>query len=72
MRERTGEPLSARLSWEEVHRLEVGMRMRASSLARRTDPGSSCSACGAPLGDERMRLAGVLVHPGCLPSSVRR
>jgi hypothetical protein len=72
MRGKTGEPLSARLSWEEIHRLEVGMRMRASSLAKRTDPGSRCPACGAPLGDERVRLAGVLVHPGCLPSSVRR
>ena len=68
---RSGEPLSARLSSEEVQRLEVGMRMRASSLAKRTDPASRCPACGAPLGDERMRLAGVLVHPGCLPSSVR-
>ena len=72
MPNKDGEPLSARLSWEEVHRLEVGMRMRASSLAKRTDPASRCPACGAPLGDERMRLAGVLVHPDCLPSSVRR
>jgi hypothetical protein len=62
-------PLSARLSWEEVHRLEVLVRMRASSLARR--PGAtSCPACGGPLGDETMRLAGVLVHTGCLPSSI--
>jgi hypothetical protein len=71
MRERTAKPLSARLSWEEVHRLEVLMRTRAASLARR-GPSSTCPACGGPLGDEAMRLAGVRVHPSCLPTPVRR
>jgi hypothetical protein len=71
MRERTREPLSTRLSWEEVHRLEVLVRTRASSLARR-GPSSTCPACGGPLGDEAMRLAGVRVHPSCLPTPVRR
>jgi len=64
-------PLSARLSWQEVHKLEVMMRMRASTLSRRRGS-DACPACGDPLGDDRMRLAGVLVHPGCLPSTIRR
>jgi hypothetical protein len=72
MREDAAEPFSARLSWEEVHRLEVLMRTRASSLARRRGSSSTCPACGGPLGDEAMRLAGVRVHPGCLPAPVRR
>lgn len=65
-------PFSARLSWEEVHRLEVLMRARASSLSRRSGLGVTCPACGGPLGDETMRLAGVRVHPGCLMTPVRR
>jgi 6-phosphogluconate dehydrogenase, C-terminal domain len=72
VRKHAVEPLSARLSWEEVHRLEVLMRTRASSLARRAGSSSTCPACGDPIGDESMRLAGVLVHPGCLPKPVRR
>jgi hypothetical protein len=48
------------------------MRMRASSLSKRSGPASRCPACNRPLGEERMRLAGVLMHPGCLPSSVKR
>jgi len=68
---RAQEPLSARLSWQEVHRLEVMVRMRASSLSKRQGS-DACTACGEPLGDDRMRLAGVLVHPGCLPWAVRR
>ena len=65
------EPLSARLSWQEVHRLEVLVRMRAASLSRPHPAGTTCAACGAPLGDDRMRLAGVLVHPGCLAGTIR-
>lgn len=72
MREHAVEPLSARLSWEEVHQLELVMRTRASSLARRGGSSSTCPVCGGPLGDESMRLAGVRVHPGCLPTPVRR
>jgi hypothetical protein len=72
MREHAAKPYSARLSWEEVHQLEVLMRTRASSLARRGGPSSACPACGRPLGDESMRLAGVRVHPGCLPTPVHR
>jgi hypothetical protein len=72
MRKHAVEPLSARLSWEEVHQLELVMRTRASSLARRGGSSSSCPVCGNPLGDESMRLAGVRVHPGCLPTPVRR
>ncbi len=62
-------PLSARLSAEEVHRLEVLVRTRAWSLARRPS-GATCPACGGPLGEETLRLAGVLVHSGCLPSQL--
>jgi hypothetical protein len=60
-------PLSARLSWDEVHRLEVLMRSRAFAMSTRTAPDTTCAACGAPLGDEGMRVAGVRMHPGCLP-----
>jgi hypothetical protein len=72
MREHAGEPFSARLSWEEVHQLELLIRTRASSLARRGHSSASCPACGGPLGDDSMRLAGVRVHPGCLPTPLRR
>jgi hypothetical protein len=65
------EPLSTRLSWQEVHRLEVLVRMRAASLSRPQGASGKCAACGSPLGDDSMRLAGVLVHPGCLTSAVR-
>ena len=71
MPEHAVKPFSARLSWEEVHRLEVLMRARASSLSRRTASSTTCAACGGPLGEESMRLAGVRVHPGCLPSPAR-
>jgi hypothetical protein len=60
-------PLSARLSWEEVHRLEVLMRTRSFAMSSRTAQESACAACGGPLGDEGMRVAGVRMHPGCLP-----
>jgi hypothetical protein len=69
MREHMRRPLSARLSWDEVHRLEVAMRARSSSLTKRTGTGDACPACGAPLGEEAVRIGGVLVHPGCLPST---
>jgi hypothetical protein len=64
-------PLSARLSWEEVHRLEVLMRTRAVAMSSRSAPDTTCAACGAPLGDEGMRVAGVRMHPGCLPGAPR-
>jgi hypothetical protein len=69
MREHMRRPLSARLSWDEVHRLEVAMRARSSSLAKRVGGGGVCPACGGPLGEEAVRIAGVRVHPGCLPST---
>jgi hypothetical protein len=69
MREQMRRPLSVRLSWDEVHRLEVAMRARSSSLAKPTGSGASCPACGGPLRDEAIRIAGVRVHPGCLPSA---
>ena len=69
MPETAVEPRSARMSWEEVHRLELLVRIRASSLTRRAGSGTSCPICASPLGAERIRLAGVLLHPGCLPHS---
>jgi hypothetical protein len=63
------EPRSARLSWEEVHRLELLVRVRASRLATPVGSRMSCALCARPLGEAPMRLAGVLVHAGCLPSS---
>ncbi|MGH2798442.1 MAG: hypothetical protein ACRDM0_12390 [Thermoleophilaceae bacterium] len=59
--------MSARLSWDEVHRLEVLMRTRAVAMSSRMSQESTCAACGAPLGDGGMRLAGVRMHPDCLP-----
>ena len=63
------QPLSARLSWDEVHRLEVLMRTRAFAMSSRATNDTACAACGAPLGSEGMRVAGVRMHPGCLPGS---
>jgi hypothetical protein len=42
------------------------MRTRAVAMSR-SAPDSTCAACGAPLGDEGMRVAGIRMHPGCLP-----
>jgi hypothetical protein len=60
------EPLSARLSWEEVHRLELLVRLRASSLTQSARSRHRCPVCASPLGAAAMRLGGILVHPGCL------
>jgi len=62
-------PLSARLSWDEVHRLEVLMRTRAVAMSSRTGSDTTCAACGGPLGSDGMRVAGVRMHPGCLPGT---
>jgi hypothetical protein len=63
-------PLSARLSWEEVHRLEVLMRTRAVAMSPTRSGGElTCAACGGPLGSDGMRVAGVRMHPGCLPGA---
>jgi len=61
------QPLSARLSWDEVHRLEVLMRERAYAFTRHGGHAGACAACGRPLGEDSIRLAGVRMHPGCLP-----
>jgi hypothetical protein len=63
------QPLSARLSWEEVHRLEVLMRTRSVAMSSRITQESTCAACGGPLGDDGMRVAGVRMHPTCLPGT---
>lgn len=62
-------PLSARLSWDEVHRLEVLMRTRAVAMTHRGSGDTTCAACGGPLGPDGMRVAGVRMHPGCLPGT---
>jgi hypothetical protein len=72
MHEQVREPLSVRLPWDEVHRLEVLMRSRSNSLTRRGGSGAACATCGKPLGNEGMRLAGLLVHPACLPGTEHR
>jgi hypothetical protein len=64
---RGGEPLSVRLPWEEVHRLEVLLRTRSHSMARRSGARPVCAECGRPLAGHGMRLAGLLLHPECLP-----
>jgi hypothetical protein len=71
MAKSTSRPLSARLSWEEVHRLEVLMRTRAVAMSNSTGHETTCAACGAPLGGDGMRVAGVRMHPGCLPGASR-
>ena len=69
-----GEPMDAgagstvgRLSWEQAHRLELTLRARASRLGGHASPGC-CPGCGKPVGpsDDQLRLAGTVVHPGCL------
>jgi hypothetical protein len=57
---------TARLSWDEVHRLELVLRARAASIATPSGGGTRCPICTGPLGTERVRLAGALVHPDCL------
>jgi hypothetical protein len=63
------EPLSSRLSWEDAHRLELLIRLRASSLARSAGWRHVCPLCARPLGPAPMRLGGRLVHPRCLSDS---
>jgi hypothetical protein len=66
MTQRASKPLSTRLSWDEVHRLEVLMRTRAFAMSSRSSTVTTCPACGGPLGEGGMRVAGIGVHPGCL------
>jgi hypothetical protein len=60
------EPLSTRLTWTEVHRLELLMRVRARSLAQRGGAADRCPGCGRPAGENGIRLAGTVVHPECV------
>jgi hypothetical protein len=69
MAKSTSRPLSARLSWEEVHRLEVLMRTRSVAMSSRSGRDTTCAACGGALGGDGMRVAGVRMHPGCLPGA---
>jgi hypothetical protein len=45
------------------------MRTRAVAISSRSAADNACAACGAPLGDEGVRVAGVRMHPGCLPGA---
>ena len=65
------EPLSTRLSWEEVHRLELLIRLRAESLTKPAGQRHICPLCARPLGPAPMRLGGRLVHPRCLSNSAQ-
>jgi hypothetical protein len=62
----SNEPFSTRLTWDEVHRLEVLMRTRARSLAQPGGGAGRCPGCGQPAGEDGIRLAGVAVHPECV------
>jgi hypothetical protein len=70
MTQQQSRPLSARLSWDEVHRLEVLMRTRANAISSRSGE-SICPTCGGELGDDCVRVAGVRLHPCCLPGAPR-
>jgi hypothetical protein len=59
-------PRTARLSWDEVHHLELVLRARAASIATPSGAHTRCPICTRPLATERLRLAGALVHPDCL------
>ena len=59
-------PLSTRMSWEEAHRLELLIHLRASSLAQSPGSRNVCPLCARQLGATAMRLGGRLVHPDCL------
>ena len=61
-----GGPRTARLSWDQVHQLELVLRARATSIAAPSGGGTRCPICTEPLGTEHVRLAGALVHPDCL------
>jgi|Tabmets5t2r1_1033131.scaffolds.fasta_scaffold00321_3 hypothetical protein len=37
-------------------------------MSGRTVHETTCAACGGPLGGDGMRVGGVMMHPGCLPS----
>jgi hypothetical protein len=66
MHRSSDEPFSARLTWEEVHRLELLMRARARSLAQPGGSANRCPGCGRPVAQSEMRLAGFVVHPECV------
>jgi hypothetical protein len=59
----------ARLSWEGVHRLELMLRTRALAMTPHLAHDQKCAACGGPLSDEAMKVAGMRVHPACLPGA---
>jgi hypothetical protein len=68
-KEGTVEPSSgmsvSRLSWEHAHRLELTLRARATRFGAQA---GHCPGCGRPVspGEDQLRLAGSVVHPGCL------
>jgi hypothetical protein len=57
----------SRLSWEEAHRLETALRLRAGRLSSNGHDPSCCPGCGESVDDsEYIRLAGARIHPECL------
>jgi hypothetical protein len=60
---------AARLSWEGVHRLELLLRTRALAMTPRVAHDERCAACGGPMRDGGMQVAGMRVHPSCLPGA---
>jgi hypothetical protein len=56
-----------RLSWEQAHRLEVTLRARSSRFGGKRSTGC-CAGCGREVApdDDQLRLAGTVVHTGCL------
>jgi hypothetical protein len=58
------------MSSEQVGRLELALRMRSRALSRGAGPHERCPACGGPIapGDDRLLVAGVAVHGGCVPA----
>jgi hypothetical protein len=58
-----------RMSWDDVHRLELQLRARSAAIGRRGRNPSCCPGCGREIseGDGGMQLGGVNVHVSCLP-----
>jgi hypothetical protein len=48
------------------------MRTRAVAMSSRPAEDATCVACGGPLSDGGVRVAGVRLHPACLPGALVR
>jgi hypothetical protein len=45
------------------------LRTRALAMTPHLAHDQKCAACGGPLSDEAMKVAGMRVHPACLPGA---